>query len=226
MAVLYQRLQRQGVEVEMLTNDFRAANTVRDYGVPTCTTIETVWDIDFVARKGDSLIMDTPEDDGGKLEVYMELFSEVRRAANHCEDSSRAGEEVFFADGMIDTYYTSVKHEEKVERTIFFYGDSDPKKWLKAHLEMFADSHIELLLGEYFYLGYEAELSSCFSLLHESDDYKEVIAHSSHVITCAQQTAYEARAAGAEVGYLCDAVELCDREKLEEAGIKILDKQI
>jgi len=223
MAVLYRDLQEQGVEVEMLTNDFRAAAVIREHGVPTCTTIETVWDIDFVAQRGDSLIIDTPEDDRGKLEQYMEMFAEVSKVANSYDEISRFGEKILFVDPMVDVYYTQCKKETNIERTVFFYGDSDPKKWIKTHLDRFANSQMELLLGEYFYVGYEVELAPAFFALHESDAYREIIAHSSRIVTCSAQTAYEARVAGAEVTYLCDTLEPCHRDKMEELEIKVVD---
>ena len=223
MAVLYRELQEQGVEVEMLTNDFRAAAVIREYGVPACTTIETVWDIDFVAQRGDSLIMDTPEDDEGKLAQYVEMFSEVSKVANTCDEMSRFGEKILFVDPMVDVYYRQCKEEPKIKRTVFFYGDSDPKKWIKTQLDRFANSQMELLLGEYFYLGYEAEIAPSFFAVHESDAYREIIAHSSRIITCSAQTAYEARAAGASVTYLCDTLAPCHRERMEEWEIKVVD---
>ena len=221
MAVRYQELQAKGVEVEMLTNDFRAASAIREYGVPACTTIETVWDIDFVAQRGDSVIIDTPEDDKGKLEQYVEIFMKVQRVAISCEDSSRYGEEVLHPNPMTDPWYAMHKTEPKVEKTLFFYGDSDPEKWLEKQLDLFAGLEMDLLLGEYFYQGYETALLPLFSVQHEAEAYREMLAQSQKVVTCVEQTAYEASSAGAEVIYL-GTVDTCQRELMEALAIKIV----
>jgi hypothetical protein len=223
MAVHYKELQEQGVEVEMLTNDFRAAAAVREYGVSACTTIETVWDIDLVAERGDCLVMDTPEDDQGKLEQYVEMFAEVQRVAVSCEDDSRYGEEVLYPDPMTDPWYASCKEKPKVESTLFFYGDSDPEKWLAEQADLFAGLEMELLLGEYFYPGYEETLAPLFLVLHEADAYREMVSQSQKVVTCVPQTAYEASSAGAEVIYF-GAVDTCQRELMEVLSIKIVSK--
>jgi hypothetical protein len=223
MAVHYKKLQEQGVEVEMLTNDFRASAVARELGVESCTTIETVWDIDFVAERGDHLIMDTPEDDQGKLEQNVEMFSGVQRVAISCEDTSRYGEEVLCPDPMTDPWYASYKEKPKVESVLFFYGDSDPEKWLAEQADLFAGLEMELLLGEYFYPGYEETLVPLFSVLHEADAYREMVAQSQKVVTCVPQTAYEASSAGAEVIYF-GAVDTCQRETMEALSIKIVSK--
>jgi hypothetical protein len=223
MAGHYKTLQEQGVEVEMLTNDFRAAAVIREYGVFACTTIEPVWDIDFVAERGDHLIMDTPEDDQGKLEQYVEMFAEVQRVAISCEDTSRYGEEVLYPDPMTDPWYASYKEKPKVESTLFFYGDSDPEKWLEKQVDFFTGLEMDLLLGEYFYQGYEETLMPLFSSLHEAEAYREKVAQSQRVVTCVAQTAYEANSAGAEVIYL-GTVDTCQRQIMEALAIKIVPK--
>jgi len=222
MAVRYQTLQAQGIEVEMLTNDFRAAGMIREYGVPACTTIETVWDIDYVAQRGDSLIMDTPEDAQGKLENYVGMFDSVERVAQHCEDVSRYGEEVIFVDPLVDTYFYAAKERAKTERTLLFLGDADPQKWLLSHAESFAESAPELLLGEYFFVGYEALLLPLFPIQHEAESYRELIAHSSRVLAADMQAAYEAQAAGAEVTFFGDMAAACEKKMMRREGIKIL----
>jgi len=220
MAVYYQRLQAEGETVEMLTNDFRAAAAVREYGVPACTTIETILDIDYVAQRGDSLVIDSPEEDNGKLAQYVEMFSKVRKIANHCDEVSRFGEEILSVDPLVDTFYDLQKEKKKVERTLFFYGDSDPKRWIVSQQDIWKDLEMELLLGEYFYVDYEETLKRLFSALHEGESYRESIARSRCVVTADSQCAYEAQAAGAKVIYLYEALESCQRNLMETLGIQ------
>jgi len=223
MAVLYKELQAQEIEVELLTNDHRAANVARELGVESCIAIQTVWDIDSVVQWGDSLIMDTPEDAEEKLAFYVERFLEVSRVANSCDDKSIYGEKILHIDPKVDAIYASEKATPKVERTVLFYGDSDSEKWLGDQRDLFAGLGIELLLGEYFYLGYEDVLESIFPLQHEAEAYKELIVTSSTIVTYVEQTAYEARAAGANVLYLCDMIEACQRELMQALGIVVLE---
>ncbi|NKQ40329.1 MAG: hypothetical protein HF962_02015 [Sulfurovum sp.] len=220
MSVLYQELQSKGEEVEMLTNDFRAVSAIREYGVPACTTIESIWDIDMVAPQGaEYLIIDTPEDDAGKLEEYVALFRKVSKVANSCDESSRYGEEILDVDPMVDSYFSKENNAPKEDRCLFFYGDSDHEKWLSKNLDKLSDLNCELLLGEYFFLGYEDELKSVFSTIHDADEYRDIVATSSKVITFSLQCAYEANTAGARVVYVCGEVEECALEKLREFGI-------
>jgi hypothetical protein len=222
MAVLYQQMQDQGIEVEMLTNDHRAISAVREYGISSATTIQTVWDIDSVAQWGDSLIIDTPEDDEGKLEQYVEMFNSVSRVANTCDEKSQFGEELLYPDPMVDPYFLVSKRQEKVERKLLFVGDSDSDKWLLEQAEYFAGLDLELLLGEYFYVGYETALESYFPIQHEAENYRECISQSHTIVTSEMQTAYEARAAGARVLYLNHETEICHTESLKAEGIEVI----
>lgn len=224
MAVRYKELQVEGVEVEMLTNDFRAAAAIREYGVPACTTIETILDIDYVAQRGDSLIIDSPEESHGKLEQYVEMFVRVEKIANHCEEVSRFGEKICFVDPLVDRYYMMQKEKPKIPRTLFFYRDSDPKKWIESAAKQWSGLGMELLLGSYFYPKYEETLDEIFGCLHEAESYRECVAYSSKVVTADAQCAYEAQTAGAEVIYLSEEVEACQRERMETLGIRLLDK--
>ena len=223
MAVRYRELQAEGVEVELLTNDFRAAAAIREYGVSACTTIETILDIDYVAQRGDSLIIDSPEEDHGKLRQYVEMFARVEKVATHCEEVSRFGEKTVSVDPLVDRYYVMKREEPKIARTLFFYGDSDPKKWIESAAKQWSGLGMELLLGSYFYPNYEEALAGLFGRLYEAESYRECIAYSSRIVTADTQCAYEAQAAGAEVIYLYEEMEACQREQMETLGIHLLE---
>ena len=222
MAVYYRGLRTQGIEVEMLTNDFRAAQVARELGVESCTVIQTVWDIDSVAQRGDTLIIDTPEDDRGKLELYVEMFEVVSCIANSCEDVSHYGENIIHIDPLVDSVYHHAKKSKKRERSVLFYGDSDPEKRLSKEKDLFSGLGIELLLGEYFYHAYEEKLHPIFPIQYEAESYMEIISTSSRIITLSAQTAYEASAAGAEVVYLCHEIEKCKLERMQSSKIIVL----
>jgi len=223
MSALYKELEVLGIEVEMLTNDFRSAGMARDLGVQSCTTVETIFDIDFVAQRGDTLILDSPEDDRGKLEVYQEMFAHLYRVANECDESSRYSEQMIKPYALIDQSYTQSRAEPKAERKLLFYGDSDSEKNILKNAEFLRSLGLELLLGEYFYADYESELEPLFEHIHESEEYRDLISSSSHVVTASPQTAYEAHAVGADTIYLA-VLELdqCDLEMMRSLGITIV----
>jgi len=92
---LLKALDEKGVETRLLVNDFRAGLAARELGLRDYVTIEGVMDIDMIADTGDSIIMDTPEDDKGRIEKYCLDFSHVFRFANSAEDKVRVSEVLF-----------------------------------------------------------------------------------------------------------------------------------
>ncbi len=59
---LYHFLTKNGLECEILVNDYRAQLLGRDWGLPLATTVETIKDIDAVAKRGDRVIIDSDEE--------------------------------------------------------------------------------------------------------------------------------------------------------------------
>jgi len=228
MTALYHELESLGIEVEMLTNDFRSAGTAKDLGVKSCTTVETIFDIDFVAERGDTLILDSPEDDMGKLEVYHEMFAHLYRVANSCDEASRYGEQMIEGHALVDQSYISSAKSQKIERDILFYADSDSSRDLSKASEFFKSFELELLLGEYFYADYESDLEPIFDVLYESEEYAQIISSSSCVLTSLPQTAHEAHSAGAYTVFIeISDLEQCSRDEISSRGIpmvKIGDK--
>ncbi len=204
----------------MLTNDFRAVSFIRSYGVPKCTTIESVWDIDMVAPQGaDHLVIDTPEDDAGKLEEYVELFDKVTRVTDCTDTKSRYGEEVLTADVMVDNFFIEAKAKPKIDRIVLFFGDSDPLKQILKNIDRISALQCDLLLGEYFFLGYEDEIKDGFGMIYESDEYMDIISGSRKVIAYSLQCALEANASGADTVYINDRLHDCQIDMLKELGI-------
>jgi predicted glycosyltransferase len=112
---------------------------------------------------------------------------------------------------------------DKEERVLFFLGDSDHDKRVLDNADFFRHFKMELLLGHYFFVKYEDDLAKLFNILHEPEEYVELIKSSSTVVTASAQTAVEARVTGAKVIYLDLGREtLYPLELLEKYGITIV----
>jgi len=208
---LLKALNKQGIDTMLLVNDFRAGLAAREFGINESVTIETVQDIDAIASLEDVIIIDSPENHRGRLEKYCTEFRQVFRMAQSSDDRSEYGEillsmvceeedEGCISSLIIDDLY--FQKYDKIDRTVFFLGDSDANKTILSHREFFEGQNMELLLGHYFYVKYEDELAKIFSRLHESEEYSDIICHSKRVVTASLQCALEARVSGAEVLYI------------------------
>lgn len=207
--VILNKLRAKGIETMLLVNDFRAGLVAREFGVPESVTIETIQDIDAIAQTGDSVIIDSPEDDHGRLVKYCSDFKNVFRVAQSDDDQSIHGEimmrlncddsECISSLIVDDVYFESHKKED---RTLFFLSDSDADKIILKNAEFFEGSEMELLLGHYFYVKYEDDLAKIFTTMHESEEYMDLICSSRRVVTASFQTALEASVAGAEVVFI------------------------
>lgn len=206
---LLKALDQKGVESRLLVNDFRAGLAARELGLQDYVTIEGVMDIDAIAETGDSIIMDTPEDDRGRIEKYCSDFSHVFRFAKSEDDDVRVSELLFRPEcdsdecieaSLVDSMYQPAGSKE--ERVLFFLSDADYDKEILNNAEFFQDTGMELLLGHYFFVKYEDELVKLFDTLHEAEMYEDLLKNSSHVVTASGQTALEAHACGAKVIYI------------------------
>ena len=225
-AVVLNKLRAKGIETMLLVNDFRAGLVAREFGVPESITIEGIQDIDAIAENGDSVIIDSPEDDHGRLVKYCSDFKAVFRFAERDSDESIHGETMLRLDCQNDDCISSLliddvyfEEHQKEERTLFFLSDSDSDKLIINNADFFKDSNMELLLGNYFYVKYEDELAKIFDTLHEPEEYQALICGSSHVVTASFQTAIEAVVSGAKVTYL----ELNNLTIAEKELFKLLD---
>ena len=229
-AAVIKKLAEEGIECRLLLNDFRAGLAARDLGIREYVTIETVQDIDAVAVTGDSVIIDSNEDDHGRLVKYCSDFKHVWRFEHDTDDRSIHGETLFRVECKEEDCLSAVivddayfEEEEKEERILFFLHDMDHDKTILNHASFFEAVEMELLLGNYFFVKYEDDLAKLFSTLYEPEEYMDLIKASSTVVTASAQTALEAKASGARVVYIDLGKEaLYPVELLEKYGIKIL----
>jgi len=227
-AAVMNALRAKGTEATLLVNDFRAGLAAKELGVKDYVTVESVQDIDAIAEVGDSIIIDSLEDDHGRLVKYCSDFKHVWRFAHSIDDKSIHGETLFRAaskeeadlDAAIveESYYDA---QEKEERVLFFLGDSDYDKIILNNASFFNAFEMELLLGNYFFVKYEDDLAKLFQALHEPEEYETLIQSSTTVVTSSSQTAVEAKIAGAKVIYI-DLIEdtLYPADLLNTLGIE------
>ena len=230
---LIKAMKKEGIEIDLLVNDFRAGLAAQDMGVTGAVTIENIMDVDVIAEKGDTVFIDTPEDIDKRLEQYTERFDSVICVTDDCEYVSKMGEIVMKPDckdekkcietPIIDSEYFDILPKE--ERILFFFSDADYDKEVLAHSEFFTGMDMELLLGYYFFVKYEDKLAEIFTKLHEAEEYPELIRRSSTVVTASSQCALESKAAGADVVYIRrENDSLCLTEIMKEYNIKIIDE--
>jgi len=229
--VILKKLQEHGIETMLLVNDFRAGLVARDLGISESVHIEGVQDIDAIAEVGDSVIIDSPEDDHGRLVKYCSDFKRVFRVAESDEEKSIHGEVVLhvacededcISSVIVDDVY--FEEHEKEERTLFFLGDSDANKTILNSAAFFKAFKMELLLGHYFYVKYEDDLAKIFKSLHEAEEYTELICSSKRVVTASFQTALEANVSGAEVVFIeLKALTMNEKQLLNSLGIIVIN---
>ena len=224
---LIKALKEQGVEVQLLVNDFRAGLAAKDFGVRDSVTVETIMDVDVLAQKGDVVFIDTPEEDRGRIERYSKEYTlfhivdDDSTVSNHGEIVMHPKSDELSSIIVDDEYFDIL---EKEKRTLFFFGDADYDKEVLAHSDFFQVTGMELILGHYFFVKYEDDLAKIFKTLHEPEEYSELIRTSSRVITASPQCAFEAISAQAEVIYM--SREKDSESLLEEMtlfNIKIID---
>ncbi len=213
----------EGVECCILVNDFRAGLACRELGLKEYITIETIQDIDAVAKVGDSIIIDSLEDDHGRLVKFCSDFKQVWRFGHDKDDKPIHSEIVIPYDTVvIDSQY--LKESPKEDRVLLFLADMDFDKTIINNQAFFKSIDMELVLGNYFFVKYEDELAKIFSTLHEPEDYTDLIQSSSQVITASSQVAIEAKASGADVIFLnIQKSNTYSIDSLTEYGISIID---
>ncbi len=227
------QLEAAGREVQLLVNDFRAGVAMKEeQGLKDYVNIETVQDIDAIAQMGDSVIIDSDEDDHGRLVKYCADFKTVYRFAHDEKDVSIHGETLFRPDCqnpeceeavIVDTQY--FEKTSKTERVLFFLRDYDHDKTILNNADFFKQFDMELLLGHYFFVKYENELDKLFAILHEPEEYTELISSSTTVVTASAQTAVEAKASGARVIFMLldNQIPLYPVKLLEAFGITVVE---
>ena len=221
---ILKNLRSKGFEVQLLVNDFRAGLSAKDWGGEEYVTIETIQDIDAIAMVGDSIIIDSPEDDHGRLVKYCSDFTNVWRFSESQEDKTIYNEKMITRDNIVideDIYTNELVKENRV---LYFLGDSDYNKMILNNADFFKEFNMDLLLGSYFFVKYESDLEKIFDTLYEAEDYVDTLKSVKTVVTSSSQCAFESKSCGARVIYLdIDKNSVYDKSILEDYGISVID---
>ncbi len=217
--------KKRDVEYKLLVNDFRAGLVAKELGMEGAVTIETISDIDLVLERGDTLLIDSNEELPGQFESFCNDYK-VFRMAQNCDDMPLFNEQIIYPwqedTIFVDSIYT--ESMPKTTRILFFGGDSDSQKSIIDHKNFFDGQNIEILTGHYFFVNYEKELASIFDVIHESEEYTDLIRTSSDIITTSVQCALEARISGANVIFIAQTpLSECIKSLFKTYNISIVD---
>ena len=223
--VIFEALQKENIECELLINDYRAQLLAREWGLPLATTIETIKDIDAVATVEDVVIIDSPEELEGKVLDYPEYFKKVLYIKDTCSDLTLDGAELIELNGTENLF--SKVEGEKEDKTLFIYGDSDSNKTIINNLEIFKNKGLDLYWGNYFYVKYEDKLAEVFNNIIEQEEYYRAISEYKNIITSDLQVAVETKANSANVVFwTLNDLDTCIIELLNNLNISILKGDI
>jgi hypothetical protein len=217
-------------KITLLTSDYRIASGSRDFGINGAVGIDVFRNIRNVAEYGDILIYDSTEESEGELEGMIDFFSKFIRVTDDPEYKPKKGEYVISpylenSDFILNASPVSKKFfgdfQKSVETTFFFGDDDYDKDILKYFPEK---SEWEIILGFYFFLGYEDDLEKVFKKVWETEDYDEVIQKSKNVVTSSTQTALNVLASGGNpIFFERDDRDSNSRKTLEQYGIPVLN---
>jgi hypothetical protein len=190
--VIYDKLKSQGIDAEILVNEYRAQLMAKEWGLPLATTIETIKDIDAVATVDDIIVIDSPEELEGKVLNYPEKFKKVIYINSTFDEVIFEGAKVvdLFKDGNIIAPTISSNTAE--DRSIFIFGDSDPTKIVIENLDYLAKFNSDFYWGIYFYVKYEEKIKKSFNYIIESEEYYDLLQNYNIFITSNTQIAFEA----------------------------------
>jgi hypothetical protein len=197
------------VDITLLTSDFRIASMAKEYGIKRAVGVDVVRNIPQIAHHGDKIIFDSAEANPALLEDMTRFFSTFVRVSDDPEDRKLPGEFLLSpyleGEGVCNALAVDPACFETQQKTIeraFFFGDDDYEEDLLTHLEMFREHHLDLLLGFYWFYGYEEKVGGAFGRQHESEAYDEVVRQSRVLVTASPQAALENLAAGGQPVFL------------------------
>ncbi len=213
------------LNIRLLTSDFRIASGARDFGINGAIGIDVLRNIPNIANHGDILIYDSDEHNETQHIEMLSYFKKFIRLSLNPNDQLKKGEllinphlidseNVLSANPISQIYFDNI---DKSILKILFYGDDDYDKFLYKNRVNLKNIDSDLLLGFYYFLGYENELKDSFKNIHENEEYANIIKKSKYVITFSFQTALETLASNGIPIF----VERIDRP---DFGNKILEK--
>lgn len=197
------------VDITLLTSDYRIAQEARNFGIKRSVGIDVVRNIPQIALHGDKIIFDSDELNPVMHQDMVQFFSTFIRVTDDPNAVQMPGEFLLspYLEGegickgvAVDDLYFEQK-PKTIEKS-FFFGDDDYEEDLFANLDMFTALEMELVIGFYYFLGYEDKLAPAFTKQHEFEEYDEVVQSSKVFVTASPQAALENLASGGRPIYI------------------------
>lgn len=197
------------LDITLLTSDYRIAQVARDYGVKRAVGVDVVRNIPQIANGGDILIFDSAEANPAMLADMQKYFSVLIRVNDDPEDQVYPGEYLinpYVKDERccnalaVDPMF--LQSHEKTEEKIFFFGDDDYEEDLLKAKDSLSAHKLKLLLGFYFFVGYEDKLKDSFTQLIEPEEYQDTIKSASLFVTSSPMAALQALASNSSPVYI------------------------
>ncbi len=190
----------------LCTCDYRAGMYAKEYlGVRDAASVDVITNLPHMMERGDILIYDTDEV-SDFTKAHMEDF---------CSQVYEFGVDIP-KDIVDDTYFEG--SDIKYKKAIFF-SDDDYTKSLVQITSSKID--IPLLMGHYFFMGYERELKNFFTALIDEEVYTETIKGTEYLLTASVNAALESLACGNKPVFFkrydyesIDAIELIEKHNI------------
>ena len=210
-APIINTLEEMGVEITMLTNDFRAGEYAKEqFGIKKYVSVDIVRNIANIATTSDVLIFDSQEESRVMWEDMASYFHKFIRISDNPDDFASKNEVLLssmkeIGDApqvdVVDPRYFE-NSEDHNGGIVYFWGDDDYEQKLLELSDSFEGLDVTLLEGYYFFIQYGNELSNKFKSVEESEDYDYILKRADKFITSSPQSALEALAAGSNPIYL------------------------
>jgi len=200
-SAIIKALSKEGIDVTLLTSDYRIASVSKDYGIKKCVGVDVVRNIANIANQGDKIIFDSEEANPLMLEDMRNYFSTFIRISDNANDKKAnneflispylKGEGICSCIAVDERYFQTTKKDIKLS---YFFGDDDYEKDLQKHFNFIEDLNPYLQLGFYYFLDYEEMLKEKFKNYFEFEEYEQMIKKSEILITASPQAVLESLA--------------------------------
>lgn len=201
-------LQKE-IDITLLCSDFRIASEAKEYGIKRSVGVDLVRNIPQIAQHGDKMIFDSAEINSVLLDDMTQFFSTFVRISDDPSEIKHDKEFLISpylqGENICNAIVVNERYFETLPKTIplaLFFGDDDYEKDLEKQQEVFKPLNMELLMGFYYFLGYENSLKESFTAIHETEEYDEIIRKSEILVSASPQAVLQNLAAGGKPIYL------------------------
>ena len=231
-SAIIKALEQQGVEVTLLSSDYRIASVAKEYGIMRSVGVDVVRNIANIAYQGEKLIFDSDEANPIMLEDMRSYFSTFIHINDNPEYIQADGEfllnpylkqsETTCNELIVDAVYE--KQQPKTIQKTFFFGDDDYEKDLLKEVDFLKTIDPYLQLGFYYFLDVETTLEKEFPNHFSFEQYQTMIQTTQTLITASPQAVLESLASGATpIYYQREDYPFYYQKLFEKLGIPIIN---